>query len=253
MKAQFKYAFFAGLYFRGPVFAVIFVMNTVFITLGSLGLLPFAAHVTAVSLGGLAIAVMFAANIGGDVAVARRMFTAPEAYLLALTPGPRWKTLLASIVTMTVMDIFTMAFVIVSQVWLALNLAGGNNGQIVWNIVHEHNSYLYDGFLFILLLIAGYLLLIMVILFCVTAKKSIFFKMPASGFLAFLLACGCFYIVNLLQFVLVPFSEVQRFGLLIILTLSSTAAIPFLILLTLLEAVILFVLTSKLLERKVNL
>jgi hypothetical protein len=63
MKAQFKYAFITGLPFRGAAFAFIFVMDAVFIALGSLGLLPFAAKVTAVSLGGVAIAAMMVFDI----------------------------------------------------------------------------------------------------------------------------------------------------------------------------------------------
>jgi len=77
--------------------------------------------------------------------------------------------------------------------------------------------------------------------------------MPASGFLAFLLACGCFYVVSLLQLLLAPFGEVGWQGFLIVITLSPGAAGPLLTLLTLIEAAGLFVLTSKLMERKINL
>ena len=252
MKAQFKYAFLAGFNFRGPVFAVIFIMNTVFLILGSLGLLPFAAHVTAVSLGGVAIAVMLVVNIVGDIAIVRRMFSVPEAYLHVLTPAPRWKIMLASIITMTLMDIFTMAFVIIMQVSLSFNLAGNNVRQIFWSYMGQNLSDMIFIIWLFLLLIAGYLLVLMVILFCVTAKKSIFYKIPASGFLTFLLACACFYVVNLLTLFLAPFGEVQRFLFMIIIGLDITA-IPMLALLTLLEAGALFVLTSKLMERKINL
>jgi len=252
MKAQFKYAFLAGFHIRGPVFAVIFIMNTVFLILGLLGLLPFAALVTAVSLGGVAIAVMFTANIGSDVAIISRLFSAQKATLYALTPAPRWKTLLASITTMTVMDVITMAFVIITQVSLSFNLTGNNVRQIFWSYLNQNLSGITFIIWNILLLIAGYLLVLMVILFCITAKKSIFFKMPASGFLAFLLACACFYIASLLQILLAPFGVVERFLFMITITLD-TIAIPLLALLTLLEAGVLFVLTSKLMERKINL
>jgi len=253
MKAQFKYAFLAGLYFRGAAFAVIFVMDVVFIILGSLGLLPFAAHVTAVSLGGVAIAVMLAANIGGDVAIARRMFSSPEAYLHMLTPVPRSKLLFASIAAMAVLDIFTMAFVIFAEVCLSFNLAGKGIWQIVFSTLRTHESYLIYVFWFILLMIAVYLLVIMIIMFSVTAKKSILFKVTASGLLSFLLACGCLYVASLLQLVLAPFGFVQRYGIFIVITLGSGAGLPVLLLLTLLEAAALYVLTAKLLERKVNL
>jgi len=253
MKAQFKYAFLAGLYIRGYVFATIFVMDLVFITLGSLGLLPFAAHITAVSLGGVAIAVMLAANIGGDVFIARRMFSAPEAYLHALTPVPRRKILFASVLTMAVMDLVTMAVVITGEVWLSFNLAGDNIVKIFWDFVQSNSQYLYYAVLFGLMLIAGYLLLVMIIMFFLTAKKSIFHKMPASGFLAFLLACGCVYVASLLQLVLIPLSNVERYGLLIILNFNNIAACPVYTLLILLETAGLFILCSKLMERKVNL
>jgi len=253
MKAQFKYAFFAGLHVRGITFAVIFAMNVIFITLGSLGLLPFAVHIMAVSLGGIAIAVMFAANIGSDVALANWMFSPPKAYLHALTPAPRWKTLLAGIATMTVMDFVTMAIAIASLVWLTLILASGNAGHvsIEGNWVLETNYPFISvsrGILFVLLMIASYLLILMIIMFCVTMKKSLFYKLPASGFLTFLLACLCFYVAGLLQLALIPFSEVQRNGIFIVITLGETA-MPMLILLTFLKAGALFFLTSKLMER----
>jgi hypothetical protein len=83
-------------------------------------------------------------------------------------------------------------------------------------------------------------------------KKSIFYRFPVSGLLAFLLACVCFYVVSLLQLILFPFGAVERYGLLIILNLAING-LPFYVLLTLLEAAALFVVTSKLMERKINL
>ena len=256
MKAQFKYAFLAGLYFRGPVFAVIFAMNAVFILLGSLGLLPLPAKITAVSLGGVAIAVMLTANIIGDIAAGRRMFTMPEAYLHALTPVPRWKTLLASIITMAEMDILTMFYVIFTEVWLSLNLA--NAYTSVWDAIGEAASANPEMTAYVILLCvllaAVYLLVLTVIMFSVTAKKSFLFKLPVSGFLAFLTACGCFYAASLLQLLIAPFSYVERYLFLIIVTPPAAGiALPFLIVLTLLEAAGLFVLTSKLMEKRINL
>jgi len=252
MKAQFKYAFKTGLDFRGAAFAVILVMDAVFIALGSFGLLPFAAEVTAVSLGGVAIAVMLVFDIISDVAIIRRMFSAPEAYLFALTPAPRREILLASVVVTAILDIVTMAVVITAEVWLSFILAGKEIWQSVWNAISSNSSAFLQGLWYAPLLVAYYLLLMMVILFCITAKKSILFKIPASGLLAFILACTCFYVISLLQFVLLPFGTIERYGLLIILNLGNNT-LPFYALLTLLEAAALFVTTSKLMERKINL
>jgi hypothetical protein len=104
-----------------------------------------------------------------------------------------------------------------------------------------------------LMLIAGYLLIVMIIFFCVSMKKSVFFNMPVSGLLAFLVACVCIYIVSLLQLVLTPFGTIETFGLMIILTLHSKTGLLFYALLLLLEAAGLFVITSKLIERRINI
>jgi hypothetical protein len=252
MKAQFKYAFRSGLTFRGSAFAFIFIMDAVFITFGSLGLLPFAAQVTAVSLGGVAISVMLVFNIIGDIAVIRRMFSVPEAYLYALTPVPRRKILLASVIVTALLDIVTMAVVITAEVWLSLILAGEEIWHNVLDFINMHSSEFMYGFWYAALLVAGYLLLMMVIIFCITVKMSILYKIPASGLLAFLLGCICFYIVSLLQLVLIPFGVIDRYGLFILLVLGNNA-LPFYALLTLLEAAALFVITSKLMERRINL
>jgi hypothetical protein len=146
-----------------------------------------------------------------------------------------------------------MAVVITSEVWLSLNLAGfGNMWEIIINFFRKSPEELYRVIWGILILIAGYLLMMMTILFGVTAKSSILFRKPLSGLLAFLLACACLYIASLLQLVLAPFSHITRYGLIIVMEFGSEA-FPFFFLLTLLEAGGLFILTSKLMERKVNI
>ena len=251
-KTLFKYSFLSGLHIRGPVFAVIFLMNLVFIITGSAGLLPLAAHITAVSLGGLGIAAMMALNIIGDIAIAGRMFASPGAYIYALTPVPRWKTLLASIITMTAMDFFTMACLIIMQVFLAFNMTG-----IEWRLITMaaslNNSVLFYIIWGIMMILAAYLLLVSIILFCAAAKKSFLFNLPAPGFLAVLLAFGCLYAVSLLQLFLVPFSSVDNYGIFFILTLNSQSALTMYALLLFSAGAGLFILTSKLLEKRMNI
>jgi hypothetical protein len=252
MKAQFKYAFRTGLTFRGAAFAVIFVMDAVFIALGSLGLLPTAGQITAVSLGGVAISAMLVFDIIGDISVIRRMFSVPEAYLYALTPSPRWKILLASVIVTAILDIVTMAVVIFAEVWLSLILAGEQIWQQIWDYISANGSDLLYGLWYAPFLVAGYFLVMMIILFCITVKKSVLYGFPASKLLTFLLACVCIYVISLLQLVLLPFGAVERYGLLITLYLENNA-LPFYTLLNLLEAAGLFVITSKLMERRINL
>jgi len=250
VKAQFKYSILAGLFARLPVFVSRCVILLVFGGLGSLGLLPSAAHITAVSLGGVGIAVMMAFDIIGDVAIARRMFRAPDAYLCALTPAPRRNTLLASLIAMLVMDFVSLAVVIGGEVWLSLNLAGQYIGSVIWGGTDGVNFL--PGLWALLYALFGYLLIVLIILFCVTAAKSVLYKKAASGLLAFLLGCGCVWLWNLLNLVLAPFGQVDRFGVFFTVYLGSAGAAP-LILLTALEAAGLFILTANLMERKMNI
>ena len=252
MKAQFKYSFLTGLHVRLPVFAVITVMMLVFGVLGSLGLLPEAALITAVSLGGVSIAVMMAFNIQSDVVIARRMFRAPDAYLYALTPARRGHTLFSSLITMLVLDIVTFAVIVTGEIWLSLNLAGNSLGQAFLGGISGAWSELLPWLWWIPYAIFVDLLIVQVVVFSAVAGKSILYKKPASGFLSFLLACGCFYLWSLLNLILAPFGSLERFGVFFTVNLNGAGVIP-LILLTALEATGLFVLTAKLLERKINI
>jgi len=252
MKAQFKYAFRTGINTRGWVFSVIFVMELVFIVLASLGWLPNAAQITAVSLGGVAIAVMMAFNIISDIAIARRMFNAPGAYLYALTPAPRKQILFSSIVSMLVLDAVTMAAVIIGEVWMAFNLAGEDIPRVVAEAIRANAGQWYYVLLMLAFFIAGYFLFLTIILFSVSVKRSVLSDKPASGLLAALVAAGTVYVLSLLPIILAPFGSVSRFGVFFSVSLGRLGTVLYLVL-TCIEAAALFVLTSRLLERKVNI
>jgi len=253
MKAQFKYAFRTGFHVRGLAFIVIFIMFLVFAVLGALGFLPLAARIAAVSLGGTAIAAMMVFNIVSDVSIVRRMFAAPGAYLYALTPAPRKRILLSSIITMAAMDIVTMAAVIAGEVLLAINMSEGGEGRIVWEALRSAGaSDVMYGIWGVALLLAGYFLVMMLILFCMTVRKSLFYNKPVGGLLTAALALAIIYIVNLLSFILAPFGEVSRFAIFFTISLGRVGSALY-VPLTLIEAAVLFILTSKLMERKVNI
>ena len=253
MKAQIKYAFRTGLFLRVSAFGLITLMNITFITLGSLGLLPFAAHITAVSLGGTAIAVMLAINIVCNVSIASHMFSAPAAYMFALTPSPRWKLLLSSVISMLAADFVTMGGVIIGEVILSFNLAGNDITNTVWNaFVSMNASAILYSLLMILLMLACYLFFIMVILFGVTLNKSILYKKPVSGLLALISACVCVYIGSLLNLALAPFGSIFTYGMFIVISVGLPG-LALSVLLYILQTAALFVITSKLMERKINI
>ncbi|MCL2006960.1 MAG: hypothetical protein FWG77_02640 [Treponema sp.] len=257
MKAQFKYAFLNGIHLRGPAFAVILTVNLVFIILRSVDMLPFAALITGISLSGVGIAVMLVFNIISDVSMISGMFTAPGAYLMALTPVHRRKNLIANVTVMSLMDLITMGIVIVCTTFLAVNTAEFLGFSDIWGIImmyiREDPTILRNGVYSILMLISGYLLTMSIILFCITARRSFLFTKPVPGLLTFLLGCLCFYAVSLSQLLLAPLGTVDRYTVFITISLGYDAIFPTYFLLLLLPAAGLFIVTSNLIEKRINI
>jgi len=252
MKAQFKYIFRAEV-LRLTVFAVIFAVNLVFIFLGLLGVLPLAAKIVAVSLGGTAIGVMAIFNIIGDISIINRMFNAPGAVFYALTPIPRKNRLLASIISMTIMDFVTMAVTIFAVAVLALNL-GAHYSEISFSAMLSYGNYHFplSAIISIALLLAGYLYLIMLIVFCKAVRKSVLYNKPAGGLLAFLVAVGVIYISNISAFLLAPFGTVSRFYAFFTIDVGKLGMGMYALLIFIITAVM-FVLSTRLMERKINI
>ena len=252
MKAQFKYAFLAGSSLRYTAFALIVSLE---LALGiiTLTIAPWLGlRIVAVSLGGVAISVMLAMNIVGDIAIIRRMYGAPSGYLHALTPAPRWQILLASVLSMAVIDIVTMSVVIALEAWLSMLLGGLGDQTLIAVLQLADFATVLDALRGVALIVCGYLLSVMLILFTVTLRRSLLYQVPAGRFLAFLIGCAIFYAYSLLQVVFIPFGVVERIGWLITVTVSGWM-IPLYILYALLGVTGLFVLTAQLMERKLNI
>ena len=254
MKAQFKYAFLSGLHVRGVIFAVIFLMNLVFVTLGALGLLPLAALITGVSLSGVAVGVMSITNIISDIGILRRLFAAPGAYLYALTPSPRWKTLLASVLAILIMDIVSMTVAITGVTWISLILAGNffDLSSISRYISLIDLPVILYGIGSVLGVIGGYLLLLMIILTCIVVNRSIFYQKRAGGLLTALFAIGTIYLLSLSSFLLAPFGTIYRDLWYFTIHIGGAGVFAYGILIFI-QAAALFAVSANLMERKLNI
>ena len=254
MKAQFKYAFLSGLHIRGIVFAVILIINLFFVLLGLLGLLPVPAMIAGVALSGVGISVMTITNIISDIGIIRRLFAAPGAYLHALTPTHRGKTLLASVAAIAVMDVVSMTVVTTGVTWQGLMLAG--RYVDIWRFIQ--NFHMFDGSYIafmsgvFLTTIAGYLLVLMFITACITVKRSIFYQKSTGVLLTALCAIGVLYVFSLSNFLLVPFGYVSRDFWFFTINIDGPGTIAYGIL-TLIQAFALYLVSAKLMERKLNI
>jgi len=252
----FYYAFRAGATPRLIAFAVIFIMNLAFIIPGLFGMLPLAAQITAVSLSGTAIGAMAVFNIVGDASIIRHMFTAPGAIFYALAPVPRKMTLLASIIAMFIMDSITMVISIISVVILSINLGAYYSDIDIWGEIATYTTSDLGGAVNILLgfalIVAAYLFVIMLIIFCKAMRKSIFFSKTAGGLLTFLTGVGVFYLMTLSPLLVAPFGDVSFFYGFITVTVGNLGMGMYTIIMFMISAA-LFLLSSKLFERKINL
>jgi len=251
------YAFRAGASPRLIVFAVILVMNLAFIIPGSFGILPGPALITAVALSGVAIAVMLVFNIIGDVSIGNSMFSTSGAPFYALTPAPRRNTLLASIIVMFVMDFVTMAISIASVVILSINLGSLFSGLSFSQMIQDAGAVgLQEGLQNVLVPfavgVAFYFFFMMLIIFCRAFRKSILYTNRAGGFLAFLAGVGIFYLSTVSILLLAPFGTVTWFYGFITVTVGFLGMGMY-ALLILIFAAVMFVLTSRLMERKMNI
>jgi len=254
VKAQFKYTFINGLHVRGTIFAVVFLVNLVFVTLGALGLLPLAAMITGVSLSGVAVGVMSITNIVCDIGIFRRLFAAPGAYLHALTPTPRWKTLLAGVLAILIMDVISMTIVITGVTWMALILAG--NFYDFSNLVRYMSLIDVPVVLYaigsVLSVVAGYLLLLMIILSGIVVKKSVFYQKRGGALFTALFIIGVIYILSISQLLLAPFGSVSRDWWYFTVHIGGAGVIAYGIL-TFIQATALFLVSAHLMERKLNI
>jgi hypothetical protein len=252
-KSSLYYAFRAGASPRLIVFAVILVMNLAFIIPSMFGLLPAAALITAVSLSGMAIGVMTVFNVLGDVSIGSTVFSASGAPFYALTPAPRRNTLLASAIAMFVMDFVTMAISITSVVILSINL-GGHFLDLNF-LQMMASSYGFDvqyAFMVFAIGVAFYFFLVMLIMFSRTLRKSVFYTKRAGGFLAFLAGVGIFYLFTVSTLLLIPFGTVTWLYGFISITVGYLGMGMY-ALLMLIFAAVMFILTSRLMERKMNI
>lgn len=254
MKAQFKYTLLAGLHIRGIVFLVIFLMNLAFIILGAFGVLPLAANVTAVVFAWVGMYVMFIANVVSDIGIIRRLFSAPNAYLSALTPLNRGKTLLASVIAITIMDVVSMAVAISGATWLSLRLVGNffDIFGFIRNVAIMEFSYTVFSLGSVLLLISGYLLVLMFIIACVAVRKSLFYQKRAGKLLTVAVAIGAMYVISISPLLLVPFGTVHYNWGFFHISFGVSGMFAYGVL-SLVQAFVLFIIASKLMERKLNI
>jgi hypothetical protein len=246
-----KYSARQGLGMRLWTLAAVLVLNGVFISLGAAGV-HIAAAIIGVVLSSLALAGVFVVVVIADVLMLRSLFSAPVAYPTLLVPEPGWKTLLSRIIPMAVFDILSLTIGIAGIVVQAIALDDRTISLLaVFKPDFEFDVLLTTG----IYVIATYLLLILSICFVWVLIKSVFFRTKLKGLLAVASFFAAHYLLSLLLLPLLAVTPYDRFGFFFYIGISAgfnAGAICYLLLL-LLQTFILFVVTARLIERRINL
>jgi hypothetical protein len=252
MKAQFKYAFLQNLDQRAYALGATVLISAVFSVLSVTGLANEAVMTLGVVLESLALCGVFAVCIIADVQGMGGIFGSPQGYLNILTPVPGWKLLLPRLVTYVLEDLFSLAVAIASLVFqvMVFDSEFGDvfHFRLTWDDIRS--IALFGG-----MALLGYAYILMLAVFGASLKSGPFSNRRFGSLLALLCMGAAAWALNLFNFVLMPFGMVDMWNSVFTISLDirSPLHIAMYDLVSLIKVAALFVTSSLLIERRINL
>ena len=206
--------------------------------------------ITAVVFSSLALAYAIILNMLVSFAGVHEVFSAPKGYHVLLAPVPAWKIILGRALPSAVIDIAMMAIGIPLVVWHSLRLAG-----MPGSTVTQHASLTRDILFGVVVVLAGYMVLLMAYCFFRSLSKSLLHRLPLRNFLGILLTFAALWVVgSATNLLLLPFGRVEVWGFLVHISLGSSAMARLMyILVSLLQAAVFFLASARLMERRLNI
>lgn len=246
MSGQFRVAFRTGLSQRITMLLVCIAVNLGFLLAWQMGARHPAVQIVGVVFSGISLTGVIVVQIISDVKIIRGVFRAPGAYTVMMAPVPGYKILFGRAAAIIVMDVIGFSVAILGQLLHSFLLGGlgemwhwAPGGLVGWSVV-----------VFLLF----YSLLILALFFAESLRAGIFYRRRLRGFLGLLAAVVALAVLSLLDFLLLPFGMVYRFGFFFNITLrmSLNPGMLLFIVLTLVKSAVLFLATSYGIERKIN-
>jgi hypothetical protein len=232
----------------------VFAVNAVFGLLAFFGVLPFAGAVTAVSLSGVGIAVVVLINLVSDISSMKSILGSPSGYTYALTPVRGGKILFARMLAIIIQDIIMIGISILGCVWLSISLYKlANTRYIDGEIIGDSNyEIVLETFIGGLVGVIQLIYIFVVIVFCFVIKNSLLFRIKGRSILCILCGAGVYWILSLLDFILIPFADVQRFFFVFNILIYDIRGVVIYGIIGLVKTIILFLITANLFERRYN-
>ncbi|MCL2088062.1 MAG: hypothetical protein FWH14_01130 [Oscillospiraceae bacterium] len=252
MKSIFKYAFLQNRRLRVSVFAVMLGINLVFSILSLSGIAPGPVMILGITLSSIAIGAVFIINIIADALTLRSIFGTPHGYNYALAPVKSGKILLANVVSIIVQDCIALSVAIFGVVIQSLSFT--KTLGLVFDSLQAGDALFWSFFITIFTLLA-YAFLLMLVVFGISLKNSLFFSSRLSPLLAFIGVIISIWVLGILDILLIPFGDVSYVFMFVNVTLIPGFNIASLIYAIVIAAktTLLFLASSRLIERKANL
>ena len=252
MKYQFKYALRQGLSLRLTALAIMISVNLASMVFGYFGFFNDAILTAAVVLASLTCTAVFVTCVIADVAGFQDVFKSPDGYLGALAPVKMKTALFARTATAVLSDYVSLCAGVACITLHALIMsgdigAGKGLGGLNLNVASMF------GYLGLFLL--GYTFILVLIVFSVTLKNTVFFGLRGRSWLSLLATAAAFWVLDLMNFTLAPLGTMERWGVFFTIHLPSGLGAGLILYLSykIVQIAALFAASCALLERRMNL
>ncbi|MCL1904299.1 MAG: hypothetical protein FWF94_07770 [Oscillospiraceae bacterium] len=247
---QLKHALRHGAVLRYTTFGIVTAVNVVFGALAYFNVLGFAAAVTAVSLSGSGLTVVIIINFVAGAANIKSFIGSPSGYIYALTPMKTSNILFIRIAAIVVQDVLALIISIYGTVWLSFYLADVEHNFLGSTI--EGMKISSDVALAIVFGLLAYTFIYTFVVFCIVFKRSILFNKKGKSLLMIPFVPCAFWLLSLLDFIIFPFAIVERWFLFFNVTLYNALGVVIYATLFIIKTAILYVITSKLIDGRMN-
>jgi hypothetical protein len=252
MKAQFKYAILQNLGQRAYALAAAVLISLVFSLLSVARVSNEAVFTIGTVLSSLALCGVFVVNVIADVQGVTSIFGTPQGYLNILTPVGAWKILFARLVTFVLADFVSLTVAVAALVSNVMVYDG-----VLGDVFSMHFSW--RGLQTIALVgsgaLLGYAHVLMLCVFGASIKSGYFHSTRFGTLLTLICVAVAAWALNLFNFVLAPFGMVDMWSgfFTISLNIHSHLHLALYDTVSLVKLAALFVTSSVLIERRINL
>jgi hypothetical protein len=253
MLKQFKYALRDTVALRLGTLAGAAALNTALFLFAWVSASLGQPRISPVVFSSLLLSAVIGCCIAADFSTFQGVFRPDRASHIHLAPASGAEILTGRVLTVALSDLINLA-VGLAGLMAHVFLMNGTSWETLVRELSENKTVPLILSSAIMILFA-YLMLTLAEFFARAMRASVFHSVAGGGVLAFLSAAAALYVLSFMDFALLPLGELQRWGPFFNITLESgfNWDMAAFLLLTLVKCAVFFILTARLIERRINL